>query len=106
MLNDPRESFSNPSYLFEKSVLSNSKKLFKPSKKWPIHPIFNHAGKRGSIYNSLPNENDDDDDFTGDRSSIWWWEPPKRSIPIEFCNETSTHGLKFLAMPKRHLTER
>jgi len=39
-------------------------------------------------------------------NSIWWWEPSKQKLPVEFCKESSMHGLYHIVQSKRHLTER
>jgi len=82
--------------------------MFKPSKKkWPgaQHPLFNQKmGRKNSVYN--PSASDDDEAAGKDNSSIWWWQPNQKSLFVEFCNETSTHGLKFMTKPRRHLSER
>ncbi|CAL8093922.1 unnamed protein product [Orchesella dallaii] len=35
-----------------------------------------------------------------------WWDPPQNSLPVEFCQDTSLHGLKYIGQPQRHLSER
>lgn len=35
-----------------------------------------------------------------------WYNPPEDSIPVEFCLETSLHGLKYMGQQKRHIFER
>ncbi len=39
-------------------------------------------------------------------SKICWWEPPLECLPLDFCSNTSLHGLKYLGQSKRHLSER
>lgn len=38
--------------------------------------------------------------------SIGWWQPPKKSLFFEYLENSSMHGLKYIAQPKRHLSER
>jgi len=37
---------------------------------------------------------------------LCWYQPRLESLPLDFCNNTSLHGLKYLGQSKRHLTER
>lgn len=56
-------------------------------------------GKRSS--------DDDTESVTGERfENVGWWEPPQDSFPVEFCQDTSLHGLKYIGQSRRHLSER
>ncbi|CAL8072486.1 unnamed protein product [Orchesella dallaii] len=35
-----------------------------------------------------------------------WYDPPENAIPVNFCLDTSLHGLKYLGQTRRHLCER
>lgn len=35
-----------------------------------------------------------------------WWEPSQSSLPVEFCRNSSIHGLSFIGKPKLHMSER
>jgi len=39
-------------------------------------------------------------------NKVCWWEPPLECLPLDFCNNTSLHGLKYISQSKRHLSER
>lgn len=41
-------------------------------------------------------------------TKLCWWDPDMDDIndTVDFTQETSLHGLKFLCQPQRHLTER
>ena len=36
----------------------------------------------------------------------WWVTPPADSLPVAYCTENTMHGLKYIAAPQRHLSER
>lgn len=85
--------------ILEKIVLGRSKKLFEHNshsntndlRRWAFNP---QDIERGSATG------------TGPQTGIWWWSPPPNAIPVEFCRETSIHGLKFIFREKSHLSER
>ncbi|CAG7722532.1 unnamed protein product [Allacma fusca] len=39
-------------------------------------------------------------------STHWWTEPPKDSLLVSYFRENGMHGLKYVAEPHRHLSER
>jgi len=109
-MRDPWRRFEDPSSVFEKNVLANSMKMFQPSnKKWLPGAQNRQCNQKMGRKNSLlhkPIESDDEEAIRTDISSIWWWQPNKKSLFVEFCNETSAHGLKYVTKPRRHLSER
>lgn len=40
------------------------------------------------------------------KGSWIWYSPPEQSAPVQFCLDTSLHGLKYLGQPERHIFER
>lgn len=38
--------------------------------------------------------------------NLWWWQPDQESIPAQFLEASSMHGLKYVSQPKRHILER
>lgn len=106
-----------PAALLEKIILHKSKE-FSPTRPWK-NPQVLDLGKRNSVYfNNQPNDNNEPVlenpgpyNNSGQGSSCWnkrkfWWSPPLNSLPVEFCQETSIHGLKFVAHKKSHVAER
>ena len=39
-------------------------------------------------------------------AGVGWWQPSKNSLLFEYLGNSSMHGLKYLAQPRRHLSER
>lgn len=41
-------------------------------------------------------------------TKICWWEPDPEypNSTVDFCLDTSLHGMKYICQPQRHLTER
>lgn len=39
-------------------------------------------------------------------NKLWWWQPIQDSIPAQFLEASSMHGLKYVSQPKRHIIER
>lgn len=51
------------------------------------------------------------DNYLGNSESeswkkLWWWQPDQDSVPAEFLESSSMHGLKYASRPKYHLIER
>ncbi|CAL8109590.1 unnamed protein product [Orchesella dallaii] len=59
---------------------------------------------------SKPSDEDEDqnqsDNVNCCMQKICWWSPAQDLLPIEFCNNSSVHGLSFIGRPKAHLSEK
>lgn len=70
-------------------------------KKLPPNSPFN-------IYNTILDDSTlhSSNDKTKRHKSLWWWQPEQDSIPAQFLDSSSMHGLKYISQPKRHAIER
>lgn len=44
--------------------------------------------------------------FKDSLKDVQWWNPEEESMPIDFCRDTSLHGLKYIGQQNRHISER
>lgn len=103
-------SFEDPSYNNTRSSISfQSRNSLQSSKNKLWNPNKSSLLQDGNTFD----EPDDVEKGSSTKKAncccnarLCWWEPPKQSLPLDFCRDTSLHGLKYISQPQRHITER
>ncbi|CAL8109937.1 unnamed protein product [Orchesella dallaii] len=104
-----------PNQSFQEAFKPNSFQTANDSKLFQ-NTLQNNSDYKRKLYESYykvqPEEKGDVESGSSQRKScccnprVCWWEPPRENLPLDFCRDTSLHGLKYISQPQRHLTER